>query len=411
MLEVDNYLKQKFLEYYESNINRIKPPLYIEKREFGFIIFKDRIVIRHKSFRNVEALKKFIKTIVPADVYYSTAYYLNPEEPMDKKSWEGADLCFDIDADHLQTSCKKIHDRWKCLSCGKEGKGPSPKTCPSCKQEKINEEVWFCENCLKKAKDEVKKLIEALENDFGISNKAFHVYFSGHRGYHVHVRTEEVIKLKEEERKEIVDYLIGNGIDTKLFMLELKNTKLDEIEKIIEYKALMGWRSKIINGIYNLILNLKEANLAEIGLNNKMIKEIMDKKNICPKKVFELCFKLKGKAFNYILNKVIDSSSIKIDTVVTTDIHRLIRLPETLNSKTGFRVTEVNINELDNFNPFNDSLAFTNGNEKVYIKDAPEFKLKGETYGPFHEEEKTLPIEAAILLICKKRAFPIIDYK
>ncbi|MEM2896183.1 MAG: DNA primase small subunit PriS [Candidatus Bathyarchaeia archaeon] len=407
---MDSYLKQKFFEYYESNIDRIKPPLHIEKREFGFILFKDRTMVRHRGFRDIEELRNSIKTIVPADAYNSTAYYSNPEESMDKKAWEGADLCFDIDADHLQTSCKNVHDEWKCLSCGKEGRGVSPKNCPDCKQEKIEEKVWFCENCLEKARDEVKKLIEVLEDDFGISNRAFHIYFSGHRGYHVHVRAEEVVKLKDEERKEIVDYLTGSGVDIKLFMLELKNIDFDEV---IGHKVSTGWRSRVMNGIYNSILSLEEADLIKMGLDDKIIKEIMDEKNklenVSLRKISEAYFRLKGKAHIHILDKVIDSLSVKIDTVVTTDIHRLIRLPETLNSKTGFRVIEVNLNDLDGFNPFNDALAFTGKEEKVYIKDSPEFRLKGETYGPFHEEVKILPIEAAMLLICKRRASPITE--
>ena len=410
---MENYLKQKFFEYYKSNINRVKSPSYIEKREFGFILFKDRIMVRHRSFRDINELKKFIETTVPADAYYSTAYYLNPEESMDKKIWEGADLCFDIDADHLKTPCKNDHDEWKCASCGFEGRGESPKNCPNCNEEKIEEKVWFCEVCLEKAKDEVKKLIEVLEDDFGIPNKSLYVYFSGHRGYHIHVKAEDIIKLKDYERKEIVDYLIGNGIDIKLFMLELKNIEFNEIDKLIKNRISIGWRKKIINGIYNSILNLEKSELIKMGLiNDEVIKELIEEKNklknSSAKRIFKVYFKLKEKAREYILNKVIDSSSVKIDTVVTTDIHRLIRLPETLNSKTGFRVMEISINDLDSFNPFNDALAFVNENEKVYIKDAPKFKLKGETYGPFHEETKTLPIEAAMLLICKKRAFPIV---
>ncbi|MEM3522216.1 MAG: DNA primase small subunit domain-containing protein, partial [Candidatus Bathyarchaeia archaeon] len=162
-----------------------------------------------------------------------------------------------------------------------------------------------------------------------------------------------------------------------------------------------------------LILSLEKPDLIKIGLNDNFAKEFIEEKNelesLSVKKMLEIYFKLKEKARKYILDKVIDSSSVNIDTVVTTDIHRLIRLPETLNSKTGFRVVEININELDSFNPFDDALAFINKNEKVYIKDAPKFKLKGETYGPFHEETRILPIEVAILLICKNRAFPIVE--
>ncbi len=50
---------------------------------------------------------------VPSDVYHSCAYYENPDFDMDKKGWIGADLVFDIDADHIPTTCNKIHDEFQ----------------------------------------------------------------------------------------------------------------------------------------------------------------------------------------------------------------------------------------------------------------------------------------------------------
>ena len=75
----------------------------IEKREFGFFLFEKNLVIRHKSFIKIDDLRSFFQKIVPAHAYYSTAYYENPEKEMQKKDWIGADLFFDIDADHIPT--------------------------------------------------------------------------------------------------------------------------------------------------------------------------------------------------------------------------------------------------------------------------------------------------------------------
>ena len=54
------------------------------------------------------------------------AYYENPDFDMDKKGWIGADLVFDIDADHIPTSCNKIHDEFRCVKCGFEGQRNHP---------------------------------------------------------------------------------------------------------------------------------------------------------------------------------------------------------------------------------------------------------------------------------------------
>jgi len=40
----------------------------------------------------------------------------------------------------------------------------------------------------------------------------------------------------------------------------------------------------------------------------------------------------------------------------------------------------------------------------VLVSDAPEFKLGGETLGPYRNEIKELPVAAAVMLICKRRA-------
>jgi DNA primase small subunit len=88
----------------------------------------------------------------------------------------------------------------------------------------------------------------------------------------------------------------------------------------------------------------------------------------------------------------------EIDTVVTTDIHRLIRLPETLNGKTGLRAMAVS--NLDAFDPFQDPIAFE-GETTVRVTEAPAFRMGKTTYGPYTNEQVTLPAEAAMLLICK----------
>jgi DNA primase small subunit len=99
-----------------------------------------------------------------------------------------------------------------------------------------------------------------------------------------------------------------------------------------------------------------------------------------------------------------ESQSSKIDTVVTTDIHRLIRMNGTLHGKTGLKKVEFPAKDLNDFDPFSGAVAFKKGEVKVLVSDAPEFKLGGETLGPYRNEVKELPIAAAVMLICKGRA-------
>jgi hypothetical protein len=92
-----NFIQRKFAEYYEEHGSKILPPPAVEKREFGFLMFKEKMMIRHKAFKGMEDFASFVKKVVPPNVYYSGAYYERPEAEMDEKGWLGADLIFDID--------------------------------------------------------------------------------------------------------------------------------------------------------------------------------------------------------------------------------------------------------------------------------------------------------------------------
>ncbi len=131
---------------------------------------------------------------------------------MDKKGWLGADLVFDIDADHIPSACNKIHDEFICAKCGFSGRGITPEVCPACEGTKFATKTWPCELCIQSAREEAAKLIDMLSNDFGFSLDELHVFFSGHRGYHVHVEDEAVRSLDAMARKEIVDYVMGLGL-------------------------------------------------------------------------------------------------------------------------------------------------------------------------------------------------------
>ena len=98
------------------------------------------------------------------------------------------------------------------------------------------------------------------------------------------------------------------------------------------------------------------------------------------------------------------SKSASVDTVVSTDIHRLIRLAGTLHGKTGLRKVEFPISRIEDFDPFKEAIAFPNGSAEVFVHGAPEFRLGEEIFGPYKDQKVELPLAAAILLIRKNRA-------
>ena len=409
MTETKTFVRNKFSEYYQKHSSSIQPPTKIEKREFGFLVFKERVMIRHKGFKNVDDLSKFLKTLVPSDVYYSSAYYEKPEEKMEEKGWLGADLIFDIDADHIPTPCAKIHDTWICSNCGTVGKGVLPEKCPACGEQRFNQKTWPCKVCLESAKVETIKLIDMLTRDFGFSSKEMSVSFSGHRGYHLHVESREIQALDSMARKEVVDYILGIGLETSFH--GLGEERGERKSRVLVGPSLedSGWRGRIARGTYEFLLTATPEELEEIGLKKKVVDTLTQHKET----ILE-SWKEKGPwgivkgvgvaSWRKIAQRGAEMQSAKIDTVVTTDTHRLIRLTNTLHGKTGLKKIEVPITDIERFDPFKSAIAFKEGTITVLVSDAPEFRLEDQTYGPYKNRQVELPTAAALLLLCKGMA-------
>lgn len=403
-----HFVRDKFSEYYQTHLSAIQPPSAIEKREFGFILFKERIMVRHKAFRNVESLTSFLKMVVPSDVYYSSAHYEMPEENMEEKGRLGTDLIFDIDADHIPTPCKKSHDRWICRNCGSVGGGVVPKECPSCGEQRFGEKTWMCEICLASAKAETIKLIDFLMRGFGYSSEEINVSFSGHRGYHACVESKEVQALDQVARKEIVDYIVGTGLEPELHGL---GERAEGGSRIFTGPNLdnPGWSGRIAKGTYEFLLSSTPQELENIGLGKRTTSAVIKHREL-------LLESWKGKgpwgvikdvgveSWRKIAQYGAEKQSAKIDTVVTTDVHRLIRLGNTLHGKTGLKKTKVPITGIDHFDPFKSAVAFKKGSVLIMVSAAPQFRLGDETYGPYQEEMVELPTAVALLLLCKERA-------
>ncbi|MEM1565867.1 MAG: DNA primase small subunit PriS [Candidatus Bathyarchaeia archaeon] len=387
-----NFIRSFFSEYYRRHYSP-EAPSKMEKREFGFSLFEG-IMLRHKSISNPEELKNFLEASTPMDAYYSCAYYESPTAEMDRKGWLGADLIFDVDADHIPTRCDKVHDEWVCSSCGFVGKGVTPEKCPICYGEKFNVTTWPCETCLESAKAETIKLLDMLMDDFGFSDKEINVFFSGHRGYHVQIESETILSLDATARKEIVDYVTGLGFNAE---------PLESAQRIF-----CGWGKRSHVGVLEFIRKAEESDLRKIGIKRNAAKAIIQNKNVLLEKwASGAWWGVKGvgpETIRRLMEHVCNLQSAKIDTVVTTDIHRLIRLPETLHGKTGLKKTWFPTSEIESFDPFDRALAFKKDTVSLFVLDAPKFRLGGETFGPYKRQKVELPVSAAVLLICKNKA-------
>lgn len=396
-IQTQEFIQNKFAEHYKQNLNSIKPPTSMEKREYAFLLFKEKTMVRHRGFNHAEAFREALLKSTPSDVYYSSAYFEKPEAEMDAKGWLGADLVFDIDADHIPTPCDKQHDMWKCRNCGALGKGTRPDKCPKCDGSKFTEIGWLCETCLGSAKEEAIKLVDVLEQDFGFSTREMRLAFSGHRGYHVHVEEPSVRTLDSIARKEIVDYVAGTGLELATYNISTGHApSLEE----------PGWGGRIAKGVYDFMLSATREQLENVGLKKRSATQVLKERD----RILE-SWKTKGpwkmlsgigpESWKKILQQGILKQSVKIDTVVTTDVHRLIRLSNTLHGETGLKKVEFGAGEIERFDPLKSAIAFTDGTFQVEVAEAPQFRLGDTIYGPFNNQKTELPTAAAMFLLCK----------
>jgi DNA primase small subunit len=362
-------------------------------------------MVRHRSVANLNGLKRLIADLQPSDIYYSCAYYENPEADMNKKGWLGADLVFDIDADHIPTSCDKAHDEWTCKACGFCGTGVQPEKCSKCDGEKFDSKTWPCELCIGSARDETAKLIDMLEKDFGLSEGDFRVFFSGHRGYHVHVETKAIRTLDSMARKDMVDYVTGLGLNLSRRRAHSDKKTDSRPFNLHEF----GRYGRLKRDIQGFVEKATVDSLADAGIKGRTSTAILQYKQ----QVLERCI---GKGMWDSVRDIGDETWFKIaeyltnlqiaaiDTVVTTDIHRLIRMNGTLHGKSGMLKVEFPSKHLADFDPFREAVAFKEGTAKVIVSSAPQFRLGEATFGPYTKQEVELPTAAAILLVCKGRA-------
>src|SRR2546425_10341746 len=225
----NNFLKAHFRRYY----GQTKPilPDRFGRREFGFMFWTAGIVQRHLGFTREEELRSFLTTRVPAHAYYSSAYYETPNAAtMEEKGWLGADLVFDLDADHL----------------------------PGAKQ-------MLYPDMLEAVRHGIIKLWDRfLRTDLGFDEAKMRLVFSGGRGYHIHVTDPRVWELGSHERREIVDYITGKELDVPGFFRE-SAFDAKEFRGIVKVKKMVvpprtvdaGWGGKLARGTVALAERLE----------------------------------------------------------------------------------------------------------------------------------------------------------
>ncbi|MCJ7614409.1 hypothetical protein MUO71_06590, partial [Candidatus Bathyarchaeota archaeon] len=52
-----NFIRDKFAEYYKQNSASIMAPSSLLRREFGFLLLEKKVMLRHQGFRDADSLR------------------------------------------------------------------------------------------------------------------------------------------------------------------------------------------------------------------------------------------------------------------------------------------------------------------------------------------------------------------
>ncbi len=343
-------------EYYENaQFNFYQ----IEKREFGIGLIK-KIDARHLAFQSVEQFRKYLLVNTPLFVSHSTAYYGYPAAtPIQKKGWGGADIVFDLD----------MHA---------EGKYEVYKKLEEAKQ------------------DAIRLAEDFLKADFGIDEILY--VFSGNRGYHLHIRDKNFIEIGGEERKELVDYIRGNGLNYINFFEEREVPGRRINQWIGPLPSEAGYRGKFARKVVQILREHPQEISRKFKKEEeqRVVLEGIEKGN------WSMLEGYKDKLAQYALE--LPLTSVDTDAGVTQDLSKLIRVPNSIHGETGL-VAKV-VDTINSFDPLKDAALKEKGERIIqFIEDVPEIEFLDTTFGPFKKDKKNeLPIAAALFFVLKGSA-------
>jgi DNA primase small subunit len=416
-------LRNAFKEYYFRYGKSIQPLSDIKRREFAFRYFgpdgEPAGMVRHLTFDSDGEVIAATLREVPSDLYCSNGYYRFPSYPMHEKEWLGADLIFDIDTKDLHLSCQSDHSYYTCESCSQAGRYKQGSTrCQNCNSQNVVFESIPCETCLDGAKNEVEKLLLILVGDFGIGEKNIEIYFSGNDGYHVHVANQSFTHLDAQARSDIAGYILGKGLMPETIGVYRRTSNVSPRRTIkgpgfepistdaknIENPQRKSETSKEGGNSQNdFVVRFPRGGLA-YGWQ-KRLSHGLSKKDLIESKLKNIVQQRGGYyGFRKELERLGKELGVNIDPQVTMDVHRVFRLPGSLNSKSG--LTKMKCSNLDSFNPLEDACLLNETDTKVKIKTSVKLILKGQKFR-IDETTTSLPAYAAIYLVCKKLAIII----
>lgn len=367
------WIRDRFKEYYSTHA---PSPSELARREFGFG-FERKIDYRHKAFAGPGALKEFLVREGPKYVSYSTAYYdLPAARPMENKGYRGADLVFDLDTTYA-------HE-------------PHP------------HQAFLCPYCLGRVKQDAQRLVEDfLVRDFGFNSSEVWVKFSGSKGYHVHVQTEAVRQLSAQARKQLLGYVTAQDVKPEAMLVKqpLGNGRYRLQGPTVQAQ---GWRGIFYRTARQFLEGCTVEKLVERGARKAEAERIVQAKPFVLEQMEGGnwdCLPGLRKVWPTVLEQTKSQQGLEVDQSVTFDLHRIIRLEDSLHGDTGLIAKKISgIGALEQFDPLKDALSLDVGKTASVVPNSDiTLELFNQTFELKTGKKIELPEPAVLLILCKHK--------
>ncbi len=366
----------------------------IQRREIGSSTYD-----RHHSFNTIEDLRAFLIEKGAEAPMCSTALWVTPDAyagkgnasvTWAKKNWQGADLSFDLDCDHIE-----------------------------------GHETMSYKQQITEMSKHALRLVNLLEDEFGAQKIV--ITFSGRRGFHIRVLDEAYRLLNSKTRRSIMNYIMGERISLSEIMRMMSfNGFKSEVNCIMHPEDYGGWSGKLRKASNRVMHELSVAKdptiYASEFIDKYYTKKISDKlrnqlinRMISPKVREQILRNGDIRAFlgdkatktfminttEMFFNYAKELYGVEVDTSVTGDVRRILRMPGGINMKQGYPCMVIGKEHLEDIDLLFFTAEMTFGHEEVQVKVNHPIKIQGYRDFELDAGVHTLPKCEAMLVLCQ----------
>ena len=329
-------------EYYESADLLVED---IHRREISI-----DLNVRNIYCNSIDDLRSKIldRQKAPSGIFASTGYYLDPHDCKDLINY---DLVFDLDTDNtFENRFDQIEDSRKITL----------------------------------------RMIDTVLKDLGFEKEDMLIEYSGSKGFHVTITDEYYRNLDAVERRQLIDYIQGKGVDKANIIVD---------GKLRPY----GWGRQVGHFINEVILS---PDFDSEDLNKYFGKNVVKKISALlenPQRVEDLKAG-RFREFTGLLPATMRFTkelSDYLDRKVTTDRRRVLRVPGSIHGKSGLPSIRVDYDDLVLTEIIVDKLMTTVGADEVNILLEEDVTIDFPYKKVIPAGEHTLPRYEALCVLSK----------